>query len=301
MKVLITGANGLLGQKLVQLLSSKTTVIATSQGPSRFALPSGVTYHSMDITNNSQVSSIIVQLQPQAVIHAAAMTQVDKCEQDRKSCLNVNVNGTRHVAEAAKSVSAYLIHMSTDFIFDGTAGPYDEEATPAPVNYYGECKLAAEMIVEDIAPESAILRTILVYGWLPNMSRSNIILWVKESLEQNKTIQVVDDQWRTPTLVEDLAQGCWLALERQAAGIYHIAGSDFITPFQMARETAGYFDLDKELIKRTDSTKFTQPAKRPLKTGFVIAKAESELGYKPHTFSEGIAILAGQMNANKMA
>lgn len=301
MKVLITGANGLLGQKLVQLLNSKTKVIATSKGLCRFALPSEVDYHPMDITNGDEVSLLMKQLRPQAVIHAAAMTQVDQCEQDRKSCLNVNVNGTRHIAEAAKEVGAYLIHISTDFVFSGTDGPYDEEALPAPVNYYGECKLAAEEIVKELSAESAILRTILVYGWLPDMSRSNIILWVKESLEQKKTIRVVDDQWRTPTLVEDLAQGCWLALNSKAAGLYNIAGSDFMSPHQMAIQTADFFDLDKKLIQRTDSTKFTQPAKRPPKTGLVIAKAESGLGYKPHTFSEGIALLAQQMSADKMA
>jgi len=301
MKVLITGANGLLGQKLVQLLSSRTEVVATSRGPCRFELPPGSSYHSMDITNEDQVSSVINQLQPQAVIHTAAMTQVDQCEQDQESCLSVNVEGTRNVAEAAESISAYLIHLSTDFIFDGQSGPYNEEASPAPVNFYGECKLRAEKIVQDISQGSAIIRTILVYGWLPNMSRPNIILWVKESLEQNKTIQLVDDQWRTPTLVEDLAQGCWLVLEKHARGVYHVAGSDFITPYQMALQTAEYFDLDKELIKKTDSSMFTQPAKRPLITGFEITKAASELGYKPHTFAEGIAVMARQISASEMA
>jgi dTDP-4-dehydrorhamnose reductase len=136
----------------------------------------------------------------------------------------------------------------------------------------------------------------LVYGLANDLSRSNIILWVKSSLEAGKQIQVVDDQVRTPTLAEDLAAGCILMAEQGATGIFNISGSELLTPYQMAMETADYFGLDKSLINQTDSTLFTQPAKRPMKTGFVIEKAKNQLGYRPKTFREGISILAKQLS-----
>src|SRR5690606_4718151 len=135
-------------------------------------------------------------------------------------------------------------------------------------SYYGESKLAAEKLVMESSLHWAIARTVLVYGIVNDMSRSNIILWVKKNLEDKKTINVVDDQWRTPTLAEDLAIGCFLIMEKNATGIFNISGKDMLTPFEMAHQTADFFQLDKSYIKRADSSTFTQPAKRPPKTGF---------------------------------
>jgi dTDP-4-dehydrorhamnose reductase len=170
-----------------------------------------------------------------------------------------------------------------------------KSAIPNPVNYYGESKLAGEKLIQQSKVNWAILRTVLVYGVTPDMSRSNIVLWVKKSLEEGKTISVVNDQWRTPTLAEDLAMGCYLAASQKAKGIYHISGSEMLTPFEIANQTADYFNLNKALIKPADSSTFTQPAKRPPKTGFIIAKAQRELGYAPHTFTEGLGVLAEQL------
>jgi dTDP-4-dehydrorhamnose reductase len=170
-----------------------------------------------------------------------------------------------------------------------------EEALPDPVNYYGQTKLDGEELLKHSSLKWAIARTVLVYGLANDLSRSNIILWVKSSLEAGKQIQVVDDQVRTPTLAEDLAAGCILMAEQGATGIFNISGSELLTPYQMAMETADYFGLNKELIVRTDSTKFTQPARRPMKTGFVIEKAKNQLGYRPKSFREGISILSKQL------
>ena len=194
-----------------------------------------------------------------------------------------------------EDIKCFLIHISTDFIFDGSEGPLTEEAVPNPVNYYGESKLAAEAIIEKSNLEFAIARTVLVYGVVADMSRSNIILWVKESLENGKPIKVVDDQWRTPTLAEDLAMGCYLLARQRATGIFNISGSDMLTPYDMAMKVVNYFELDASLITRADSSTFSQPARRPPKTGFIIDKAISELGYYPHSFDEGIAEVAGQV------
>ena len=294
--ILITGANGLLGQKLVQLLAQDPAlnVIATGRGPNRLPGFKGK-YLLMDITNPDEVLNIFRTTRPRIVINTAAMTNVDQCEQERIGCWKINVDGVENLVKAAEESDCFFLQVSTDFIFDGSQGPLDENASPGPVNYYGESKLAAEKIVANSKLRWAIARTVLVYGIAHDMSRSNIILWVKKSLEEEKPIQVVNDQWRTPTLAEDLAQGCYLIAKKKAEGIFHISGKDFLTPYEMAVKTANYFGLDKSCMQEADSTIFTQPAKRPPKTGFIIDKAIRELGYQPRSFDEGIEIVARQV------
>ena len=296
-KILLTGSNGLLGQKLVELVShySDYELIATSRGENRLSNKLGYTYHTLDITDKDDVEMVMDKFKPEFVINSAAMTNVDQCETQKDECWQLNVRAVEYIAEACQKHQSFLLHVSTDFIFDGEHGPYDEEDVPKPISYYGTSKLAAERILMKSKIEWAIARTVLVYGIAEDMSRTNIVLWVKKSLEDKKTIQVVNDQWRTPTLAEDLALGCFLIIQKEATGIYNISGSDFLSPYQMAIKTAEYFNLDKQFIVESDSKKFTQPAKRPPKTGFIIDKAIKNLGYKPHTFNEGIAVLAKQI------
>ncbi|WP_416867472.1 MAG: SDR family oxidoreductase [Imperialibacter sp.] len=295
MSILITGANGLLGQKLVVVLKEKgEDFLATGRGGSRIPLE-GIRYQSMDITNAAETLKVITAEKPEVVIHTAAMTNVDQCETDKEGCWLQNVTAVENIVKACEASGAFLLHLSTDFIFDGEDGPYDEEAKANPVSYYGDSKLAAEKAVMAGKIDWAMARTVLVYGIAFDMSRSNIILWVKKSLEEGKTINVVNDQWRTPTLAEDLAMGCFLIAKKKAKGIFNISGKDFMNPYQMAIATADYFGLDKSLINETDGSKFSQPAKRPPKTGFVLDKAKEVLGYDPHSFEEGIAVLAEQL------
>lgn len=295
-KILITGANGLLGQKLVEQLVSdgKFEVIATGKGPCRLK-GDGFKYESLDITNPEEINEVFSRIAPVTIIHSAAMTNVDQCELNQEECVLINVKATEYLVKAAEKVQSHFIFVSTDFIFSGENGPYDEEADAAPVNFYGETKLTGENLVKNSKTSWAIARTVLVYGIANDLSRSNIILWVKSSLEAGKEIQVVDDQVRTPTLAEDLAAGCILIAEQKAEGIFNISGSDVLTPYEMAMMTADFFGLNKDLIQRTDSGRFTQPAKRPMKTGFIIDKARKQLGYAPKTFQAGIGILSKQI------
>lgn len=297
MKILITGSNGLLGQKLVHLLAQKTDIqlIATSRGANRLAFKDGYEYQEMDITNAQQIEEVIGKNRPDAIIHTAALTQVDDCELQKEDCWQKNVKAVEYLADACEKYEVFLCHLSTDFVFDGEAGPYSEDDKPSPVSFYGWSKYAAEEVLKRSKCSWAIVRTVLVYGIVEDMSRSNIILWVKNSLEANKPIKVVTDQVRTPTLAEDLAMGCWLIVNQKAEGVFHISGKDFLTPYEMAIKTADFFQLDKSLISQVDSSNFTQPAKRPPRTGFILDKAISVLGYNPVSFEEGIGILAEQM------
>lgn len=296
MKILVTGSNGLLGQKLVTLLQQQSNVqlIATARNASVQAIKKGE-FHLLDVTDKKQVDSVIAALTPEVIIHTAAMTQVDECETKREACMLNNVTAVEHLVQACSANKVHLVHVSTDFIFDGSAGPLDETAKPNPVNFYGESKLAAEKIIQNSSISWSILRTVLVYGITNDLSRSNIVLWVKKNLEEKKTISVVNDQWRTPTLAEDLAMGCYLAALKKAKGIFNISGKDFMTPFDIAMKTAEFFNLDKSLISPTDSTQFKQAARRPLTTGFIIDKAKKELGYEPHSFLDGLEIISKQI------
>lgn len=304
MKILITGSNGLLGQKLVYKLRERSNIscIATARGMNRLVKQSGYEFAALDITNYEEVKAVFGKYLPDVVINTAAMTNVDACETERETAWLMNATAVAHqvkvLEELKEKHSNYIphfIHLSTDFIFDGTHGPLDENETPNPLSYYAETKLAAEKMVQASDLDWAIARTVLVYGIVDNMSRSNIVLWVKSNLEQGKTINVVDDQFRTPTLAEDLADGCILIAEKRAKGIYNISGKNFYSILELAQVVADYYKLDKKLIKPSKSSDIKQPAKRPPITGFKIDKAIRDLGYNPHSFTEGIQLLEEQI------
>ncbi|MDO7845298.1 NAD(P)-dependent oxidoreductase [Hymenobacter sp. M29] len=300
MKILLTGSNGLLGQKLVALLHQKPNVIlvATSRGANKLAgLYPDLRFVPLDVADATQVQQVLAQEQPTHVIHTAALTNVDECELNHEACWQQNVTAVGHLVEACAARNIHLTHLSTDFIFSGEAGPLAEDAKPGPVNLYGESKLAAEQLVQASTGRWAIARTVLVYGVAHEYGRTNIVLWVRDSLRAGKAIKVVADQWRTPTLAEDLAEGCWLLAAHAAQGIYHLSGADMLTPHAMALQVADYFGLDKTLIEKVDASTFSQPARRPARTGFRIDKARHELGYAPCSFTEGIAII-GQQSEN---
>ncbi|WP_162051725.1 SDR family oxidoreductase [Pontibacter pamirensis] len=296
-KILITGSNGLLGQKLAELLLPRQGVklLATSRGENKlFEVLPTLPFRSMDVTKPEEVEQVVSEFRPTHIIHTAAMTNVDQCETDRDGAVLLNRDAVQYLVNACEKYNVHLVHLSTDFIFDGEDGPYDEEAKANPVNFYGETKLQAEEVVKKAKCKWAILRTVLVFGIAHDYGRSNIVLWVRDSLQAGKVIKVVTDQFRTPTLAEDLAMGCWLTIEKDAEGIFNISGSEMLTPYDMALQVADFFALDKGLIDKADGSTFTQPAKRPARTGFSIRKAETELGYRPHTFLQGIQMVAEQ-------
>jgi dTDP-4-dehydrorhamnose reductase len=299
-KILITGSNGLLGQKLVYALlkRSDVNIIATSTGANRMLTTDGYIYQSLDITNKNDIEAVFLKHNPDVVINTAAMTNVDACETKRDECWNINVNAVQHMVDVIteKHLSTHLIHLSTDFIFDGTKGSeYTETDIPNALSHYAASKLEAENILQKSTVKWAIARTIIVYGIVDNMSRSNIVLWAKDALTKGQKINVVDDQFRSPTLAEDLADGCILIADKGATGIYHLSGKQTMSILELVYKVADYWNLDKSLVTPSKSVALNQPAKRPLYTGFIIEKAKRELGYNPHSFMEGLAILDKQL------
>ncbi len=296
MKIMVTGSNGLLGQKLIHQLANRpdVTLLATARGNNRLKQQAGYAYTSLDITDGAAVLALCNAWQPDAIIHTAAMTQVDDCEDQQAACWELNVTAVDHLIRAAEAVNAHLVHLSTDFIFDGAAGPYDETAAPNPLSFYGKSKLAAEKLLLESSISYSIIRTVLVYGVAEDMSRSNIVLWAKGALEKGQPLRIVSDQFRTPTLAEDLAQGCILAAMKRAQGIYNISGKDQMSVLELVKRVAKYFDLPTDQISEVSTDTLNQRARRPLVTGFILDKARRDLGYEPHSFEEGIALVISQ-------
>lgn len=295
--ILITGSNGLLGQKITErlLATGQFNWVATSKGANRYPVTEGYTYAEMDILDPENVKAVIEQYQPDAIIHTAAMTNVDTAEEQQELAHRLNVEAVQTLIELSENHNIQLIHLSTDFIFDGAEGPYDELAAPNPLSYYGRTKLEAEEVIKNSKCKWAILRTILVYGISSDMSRSNIVLWAKGALEKGTPIKVVNDQWRTPTLAEDLADCCLLAVEHDAQGVYNASGKDFMSVAELVHRVADYWKLDKSTITEVSSSTLNQDARRPARTGFILDKAIADLGYQPRSFEEGLDLLDQQV------
>ncbi|MGZ6539839.1 MAG: SDR family oxidoreductase, partial [Bacteroidia bacterium] len=248
-----------------------------------------------------EVEKVIEKFHPDVLINTAAMTNVDACETKRDECWALNVTAVQNIVDAIekKSPDTHLIHLSTDFIFDGEKGSeYVEGDKPNPQSYYALSKYESEKVLENSKTKWAIGRTIIVYGIVDNMSRSNIVLWAKDALSKGQKINVVDDQFRSPTLAEDLAEGCILIADKNAKGIFHLSGPKTMSILELVYSVADFWKLDRNLITPSKSNNLNQAAKRPPRTGFDISKARKELGYNPHSFEEGLKILDKQLNSH---
>lgn len=295
MKILLTGSNGMLGSGLSATLSNSThTICATGKGACRLAkelFHDRFFYQEMDITDKEKVNALVGTFVPDIIIHSGAMTQVDDCERNKSLCYSINVDGTRNLLAAAEEINARFCFVSTDFVFSGNEGPYEEKDKTGPVNFYGETKELAEQFVASSNLNWSIARTILLYGRAEPSIRSNFIYWVKENLEAKKPFKVVNDQIRTPTFIPDLVQGINLIIHKGARGIYHLSGKDQHTPYTMALAIAKHLKLDPSLMEPVDASTFSQIGKRPLITGFKIDKAINELGYDPTPFENALSLI----------
>jgi dTDP-4-dehydrorhamnose reductase len=296
-KVLITGSNGFIGQKMMtEVLADKNfDLIALSRGSNRYSNPEGYLYIDGDVCNPEQMAEVISQHRPHFIIHTVAMANVEACEANIEACEQVNVEAVKTLVSLAEKYDSHLIHLSTDFIFDGKEGPYAETAIPHPLNEYGKSKLEAEKLIQASSIKWAIIRTILVYGVPNDKDRSNLILWVKNSLEAGKKINVVTDHYRMPTLVEDLTKATLSIMDKQAKGIYHISGSEGYSIYDIAMQVAKFWNLDTSLIQPVDSSTIESAVCRPSYTGFVLDKAMADLDFRPHALKDGLALMKQQL------
>lgn len=290
MKILVTGANGFTGQHLcISLVNKGFEVHAIGRGERRVPDLEGLFYHTVELTNVRSLLKAFERASPDVVIHTAAMSKPDECDQKRKECLLNNVEVTRYLLETSRHFPVHFIHLSTDFIF-GENGPHAEEDHPDPLNFYGESKLMAEELVLASELISTIVRPVFIYGPVLHSSRPTFLQWVQQKLMAEQRVNIVTDQLRTPTYVSDLCQAIENILIFKKEGVYHIAGKEILSPYEMAVTVAGVLHLNRELIVPVTSETFPEPVRRAKKSGLKIDKAIKELNYTPHSFEDAVRL-----------
>ena len=297
-RVLVTGANGLLGQALVRRLCREREydVLATARDDApRFELES-CGYAPLDVTQPAEITQIFEDFTPNVVVNCAAMSDVAECDEHRSEAWATNARAVKTLAKRCREHRARLVQVSSDFVFNGKRGPYDEEARPDPVNYYGRTKLAGENAVREAGRSNwAIARTVLLYGTGQDLTRSNIVLWIVDQLSDGDPLHIVDDQYRTPTHVEDLADGIERLIRQDETGIYHLSGPDLVSIYELACTVAEVFGLDASLIEPVSSDFFEDDVERPPRTGFVLDKAKADLDYDPRSLEDGLRDLQASL------
>jgi dTDP-4-dehydrorhamnose reductase len=302
-RVLLTGANGLLGQALVRRLAPNGDYegLATARDDALHA-EADMAYERMDVTDPDAVPAAFESFAPDVVVNCAALSDVSACENHRNEAWATNARAVKRLARHCEAHRARLVQVSTDFVFDGEHGPYRERDRPAPVNYYGRTKHGGENNAREAGRgQWAIVRTVLLYGTGRRLSRSNFALWVLDELGAGAPLQIVDDQWRTPTFVEDLAAGIEQIIQKEASGLYHLSGPERVSVYEFACTIAEVFGYDPSLIEPVSSDDFEDAVARPPRTGFVIDKARSELGYDPRGLEAGLRTLGDQLGTPPVA
>jgi dTDP-4-dehydrorhamnose reductase len=295
-RILVCGSNGLLGQRLARLFDGESgyEVLHTSHHRSFMHEKILVDYTQLDIGVRSDVKSLLSSYRPDIVVNAAAMTNVDACEEHREQAWRVNVTAVEHLSEMCRRIDARLVHVSTDYVFDGTTGGYSEEDRVHPINYYGKTKLAGENTIRTSGVAHTIVRSVLVYGVGVNV-KNNFALWVINALSERKEIRCVDDQICNPTYVHDLASAIRSIVDRDLTGLFHVCGSETISRYDFALSAAEVFGYDRSLIRRIRSTDIRRPARRPLITSFVIDKAKTAFNYQPMNVRQGLTSMQQEM------
>jgi dTDP-4-dehydrorhamnose reductase len=287
LKLLITGASGLYGSKLAKLALDKGIEVYSSDIQ---ALSVYGNFIKLDITGKTQVNEVFQNIKPDVVVHAATLTDVDKCESNKDLAWRVNVEGTKNIAEASKQTGSFMVYISTDYVFSGEKGYYVESDSPEPINYYGLTKLEAETVVRQTIPEPDFFigRPSVIYGSTPAAGKVNFALWLIETLRKGERVKIVSDQWNTPTLNTNFAEMSLEVIERRLAGTYHTCGASRVSRFEFASQIADCFGLNKTLIDEVSSSQFSWLAKRPMDSSLDTSLIQRTLRCKPLTMDKAL-------------
>lgn len=294
-RILIVGSNGMLGQRLTEFYRKKENVELYLTSAEDFSYFEGLDYSQLDIRDKSAVKAVIMNFFPDTVINVAAYTNVDGCETNKELAWKINVEGVKNLALYSQGIDAHLIHISSDYVFDGKNGPYTEEDKPNPISYYGRTKLASENVLKASGAKHAIVRTNVLFG-PARFGRPDFVKWVVNSLRDKKQIKIVTDQFGNPTYLDDLVDGLVSIETLETEGLYNIGGRDFLTRFEFTEEIAEFFDLDKSLITPIKTADLKQAARRPLKSGLITDKAERELNYNPRSIKKALSEMKKELN-----
>jgi dTDP-4-dehydrorhamnose reductase len=292
MKLLVTGASGLLGSKLCNLAVRKKHQVYSVYDQHRPLLGTPI---RVNISDKTAVEETFKHIKPVAAVHAAALTDVDKCELEKDLAWKINVEGTRNIAESCKKHHVFLIYVSTDYVFNGEKGMYREDDKPAPINYYGLTKLEGEESVKDLANEYCIARTSATYGSIPATGKVNFALWLLDKLRRKEEVKIVTDQWNSPTLNTNLAAMLLEVLERKLTGTLHVAGATRLNRYEFAELLAQGFSLDTSLITPVSSSEISWIAHRPRDSSISVEKASQTLKNRPLEIEEALEKMKKEM------
>ena len=282
MKILVIGGSGMLGQQLVYLLKQQDfEVYATYH--SEPINEDG--FHPLDITNMNDTKSFVKKIKPDVVVLTAAFTDVDACERQKETAFSINVTGTANVASAAEATSAKMVYISTDYVFNGKKGNYKETDKTDPIDYYGFTKLKGEEQVQKFCSDYIIARTSVLFG----LHKPNFITWVISELEQNKPFSVVTDQIVSPTYTLDLSEQILALLREDATGIFHTAGAESISRYDLALKTAEIGHFDTSLVQLTSTENMNWIAKRPKDSSLDVSKISKFK--KPYNLEKSLGML----------
>jgi len=292
LNLLITGASGLVGGRIAEH--------GDSRGDSVFS--GYMTHHppfgyplKLDVTSPQSISEAFRRARPDVVFHTAAITGVERCELERDLAIQVNVEGTRNVAEAAKNAGAYLVFLSSDYVFDGSRGLYKEDDERNPVNFLGKTKVLAEDIVRSSGARHLIARTSFVFGSRAAKAEVNFALWAIRKLKAHAPFRVVADQFITPTYDRNLVRMLLEAADRRIEGTLHLAGATRLSKYDFAFSIAKSFGLDWELLIPSSMSEMGWLAERPVDSSLDTSKARALLDNKPMELSESLKRLRDEM------
>ena len=286
LKLLVTGASGLYGSKLAELATARNCKVYSghSQDHPSYGIPI-----PFDVSVKDQVEKAFKKVNPEVVVHAAALTDVDKCEIEKELAWKINVEGTRNIAEAVKTSNAFLIYISTDYVFNGKRGQYTETDCVDPINHYGFTKLNAEKLVKGLVDKYCIIRASVIYGSTPATGKVNFALWVLGKLQRNEKVRIATDQWNSPTLNTNLAEMTLEIIERKLTGTFHLSGATRLSRYDFAKQIAETFDLDSHMLCPVNSSEFSWVAPRPKDSSLDTTKAQQVLKNKPLQINQALA------------
>lgn len=285
MKLLVTGAGGLLGTRVSELALKQNHEVFSAYNQH---VPQYGTPIKLDITEKTAIRTAFEKVKPEAVVHAAALSDVDKCEEEKEFAWKTNVEATANIAQTCSRKNIFLVYVSTDYVFNGDKGNYKEIDPTDPINYYGLTKLKGEEQVKQSNAIHCIARTSVIYGSTPAAGKRNFALWLTDKVSKNEEAKIITDQWNSPTLNTNLAEMILEIVENRITGTFHLAGATRLSRYEFAQNIAETFGLDKNCIIPALSKEIPWLARRPIDSSMDVNKAKRILRNKPLEISEAL-------------
>ena len=291
LKVLVTGSAGLVGRQVVKDLSNSHQVFSCYNE----SKPEYGDSVKMDLKNREMISSILTEKKPDIVIHLGAMTGVDLCEKEKTSASEINTKATEIIAKECSKLNSFLVYVSTDYVFDGNLGMYKEDNVTNPLGFYGESKLEGEKVVQNFSTNWCIARTSTPFGLHP--TKKSFPMWVIENLQKQKQIDILIDQFTSPTYIPNLSRMLIEISERRITGVIHAAGASKISRYQMASMVSDKLNLDATLLKQISINKMKWVAQRPKDSSLDVSRASSILNEKPQKIDQSLNLFIDEMKS----